>query len=107
MSPTSNQAFEMLSSPRRRYAIRVLGMNGRMDRVDLIRRVAIMENGEDAIPAKSDNDVYKRVYVSMVQTHIPRLESCELIEIDDGVVIPSDEAKKLHSVVKQVTSRLG
>lgn len=75
--------FDVLSNARRRYAIELLNRHEPGDEIDLgdlVDYVAAREN--DTTVAKLDYKQRKRVYSSLRQTHLPKLDDCGLIEYD-------------------------
>ena len=74
--------FDLLSSPRRRTALQVLHEEG--DVIDDLRtladHVAARETGKQ--PDQLTRPERKRVYVSLYQTHIPKLEEAGAITFD-------------------------
>lgn len=77
--------YTLLSSSRRRVLLRYLDRNGgRAAFADATRAVAMAE-GADATAAPSE---YKHVYVSLYQSHVPKL-------VEAGVVDHDREAKTL------------
>lgn len=74
--------FDILSSPRRRYVLYYLRTSGDpVQLTDLAEEVAAWENNTET-PDITEQE-RKRVYVSLYQTHIPRLAEVGLIEYDD------------------------
>ena len=77
--------YDLLSSSRRRVLLRYLDRNGgRASFADATRAVAVAE-GADPAAAPSE---YKHVYVSLYQSHVPKL-------VEAGVVDHDREAKTL------------
>jgi hypothetical protein len=73
--------FEVLSSDRRRYLIYFLqASGGEADLRDLARLIAARENGTD--PEDISDKEQKRVYISLYQSHVPKLEDYDLVEYD-------------------------
>jgi len=73
--------FDILSSPRRRYVLYYLRTTGESVKLtDLAEQVAAWENETD--PDKITEQERKRVYVSLYQTHIPRLDDAGIIDYD-------------------------
>lgn len=85
--------FDILSSPRRRYVLYFLRTTDEPVKLtDLAEQVAAWEN--DTIPENITEQQRKRVYVSLYQTHIPRLDEAGIIEYDkeSGNIALSDDA---------------
>ncbi|WP_418284686.1 DUF7344 domain-containing protein [Halorubrum sp. DTA46] len=75
--------FDVLSNARRRYAIELLNQydpGDEIDLSDLVEYVAAREN--DTTVADVDYKQRKRVYSSLRQTHLQKLDDCGLIEYD-------------------------
>jgi DNA-binding transcriptional ArsR family regulator len=76
-----DQVFDILSSPRRRYVLYYLReYGGPVELTDLAEKLAAWENDTtvEALPPQAR----KRVYVSLYQTHVPKLEEAGLIVYD-------------------------
>jgi len=91
-----NDLFDILSSARRRYVLYLLDENGEMKLMDLAEHVAAWENEIDREAVT--NDQRKRVYVSLYQTHVPRLEEFGLVEYEaeNGSVSPAESANTIR-----------
>lgn len=77
-----DQAFDILSNRRRRYALHYLSKE--VDGVtlqSLAERIAAWENDLD--PDELSKKQRKRVYVSLYQTHIPKLQDAGIVEYDE------------------------
>lgn len=75
---TKDEVFEVLSSSRRRRILYHLHRRGgTADLRTLARDTAIDETGESF-----DDDDVKRFYISLYQTHVPRLEEAGVVEYD-------------------------
>ncbi len=73
--------FDLLSSPRRRYVIYYLRKNGGpVELTTLAEHVAAWEN--DTTVDRLDSQDRKRVYVSLYQTHVPRLAETGVVDYD-------------------------
>ena len=71
--------YDLLASSRRRVLLRYLDRNGgRAAFADATRAVAVAE-GADPAAAPSE---YKHVYVSLYQSHVPKLEQAGVVEHD-------------------------
>ncbi len=71
--------FDLLSAGRRRAVLRHL--EHELDEVsfsELTEAVAV----EEGLPADGTPDDYKKVYVSLYQTHVPKLEEAGVLEYD-------------------------
>lgn len=86
-------AFDILSSPRRRYVLYYLRtLDEAVKLTDLAEQVAAWEN--DTQPEKITEQERKRVYVSLYQTHIPRLADAGIVDYDkeSGLITLADDA---------------
>lgn len=74
--------FDILSNPRRRYALYYLRQeSGPIKLTKLAEHVAAWENETDV--DSLENQERKRVYVSLYQTHIPKLADAGLVHYDE------------------------
>ncbi|QLG29784.1 hypothetical protein HUG10_19475 (plasmid) [Halorarum halophilum] len=84
---SQNEVYDLLSNPRRRFVISYLREHGGpIELTALAREVAAWEN---QVPAEELTDQQeKRVYVSLYQTHIPKLRNAGVVDYDpdDGVI---------------------
>ncbi|WP_423999559.1 DUF7344 domain-containing protein [Haloarcula salina] len=72
-------AFDILGNERRRACLNYLaGHDGSLPVSDLGRAVA----REVADPGTDEDDLYDSVYISLCQSHLPRLDSVDLVEYD-------------------------
>ena len=91
-----DKVFEILSSRRRRMVLFYLRKHGDTATVnDLAEQVAAWENDTDIEELTSQER--KRVYVSLYQTHLPKLADTDLIDydVDDGIVTLTDRATEI------------
>lgn len=84
--------FRLLSNPRRRYVLYYLREHGGEARLEEVTRsLAAWET--DKSPEELGDDDEKRVYVSLYQTHVPKLEEHGVVEYDsDSTVIKLTDA---------------
>jgi hypothetical protein len=102
---TQDLVFDILSSPRRRYVLYYLRETGETVALnDLAEHVAAWEN-ETEVDQLSDQE-RKRVYVSLYQTHIPKLDSVGIIDYDQqsGMVELTDRVHRIEDYLTE-TSR--
>ncbi|MFU8869648.1 hypothetical protein [Natronococcus sp.] len=99
-----DDVFEMLSNQRRRWVLHYLKREEE-ERVDLRTLVDSVSSWEyetpaDELPWKKR----KRVYTSLRQSHLPRLDETGVIEYDRnrGEVALTDEARKLQLYLEYV-----
>jgi hypothetical protein len=84
---TRDDTFEILSNHRRRFALHHLQQNGEKAQLgDLSEHVAAWENDIDVQQVSSTER--KRVYTSLQQFHLPKMDETGVVEFDDreGVV---------------------
>jgi hypothetical protein len=97
--------FDVLSNARRRYAIEYLKGHEPGDEIelsDLVDYIAACEN--DVSIAEIDYKQRKRVYSSLRQTHLPKLNECNLIEYDRdrGTIALSDAVSEVQMHMEYV-----
>lgn len=96
--------FELLSSTRRRRVLYYLREHDGMATVnELAEQIAAMEN--DVEVEDLNRQQRKRVYVSLYQTHVPKLEEAGIIEYDDetGEVRLTDRAVETDTYLTPAT----
>jgi len=83
---TQDDVFDILSSARRRYVLYMLKTEGPMELTALAEHVAAWEN--DTAVEDLSKQQRKRVYVSLYQTHVPKLAESGLVDYDQesGIV---------------------
>lgn len=93
---TSEQGelFDLLSNHRRRYTIRYCRENGSISLSDLAERIAAVEQEKSV--AEITAAERKRVYTSLQQTHLGRLEDAGMIESDGDEIELTDRAEELE-----------
>jgi hypothetical protein len=104
---TQDTVFDLLSNARRRLILSYLQQaDESVDIFELARKISAVENDIDVEDVSDKQE--KRVYVSIYQTHIPKLESAGLIEYDSdsgeltltnrtnafGEFLPSEESSR-------------
>jgi len=88
VSLTQHEIHELLSSDRRRVLLSalVVDQDGEATLSDMAEHVARVENGvEPDHPLTSTQR--KRAYISLYQTHIPKLERYGVIDWDDQALV--------------------
>jgi hypothetical protein len=93
VSASPDTVFDVLSNPRRRYVLYYLRESGpSIELTNLAEEIAAWEN--DTTPEELTEKERKRVYVSLYQTHVPKLEEVGFVEYDSdsGVVSLTDRA---------------
>lgn len=95
---SQDTAFDLLSNARRRLALQYLQeANGPVSIGELATQVAAMEND---IPVEEvDSQQRKRTYVSLYQTHVPKLAKAGAVEYDaeEGIVELDGDARMITS----------
>jgi hypothetical protein len=102
---SQDEVFDLLSSPRRRYVLYYLrDTGGEIDLTTLAEEVAAWEN-ETAVEDLTQQE-RKRVYVSLYQTHIPRLVDAGLVDhdTDAGTVTLGEEAGEIDRYLQNGSS---
>lgn len=95
---SDDQIFDILSSARRRYVIYYLrNRNEEVSLTELSKQVAAWEYETE--PDELTDQQQKRVYVSLYQTHVPKLADLGIVDYDRdrGAVALGKEAKKFTS----------
>lgn len=93
--------FDILSNPRRRYVLYHLRSTGEpVQLTDLAEKIAAWENDVD--PDEITDDERKRVYVSLYQTHVPRLAEAGFISYDkqSGMISPADRTARIDKYLE-------
>jgi hypothetical protein len=94
---TKDEVFEVLSSSRRRLILYNLHRRGGKAVLrDLARDTAEAESDDDV-----DDDVVKRFYISLYQTHVPKLEEVGLVRYDSDTktVSLTDRIEEVEAVL--------
>ncbi|MFU8867664.1 ArsR family transcriptional regulator [Natronococcus sp.] len=74
-----SEVFHILGNDRRRAIVQLLaGEAGRIDVSEVATEIASTESESSSVP----NNLYKSVYVSLQQTHLPQLQEDAVIEYD-------------------------
>lgn len=97
-----DEIFEVLSSPRRRYAISVLNRHdGPMELTELAEEVAAIEH--DTTVEDLGEQQRKRVYVSLYQTHVPKLAETGIVlhDTDAGTVELAPAASEIDTYLSE------
>jgi DNA-binding transcriptional ArsR family regulator len=101
---SQDEVFEVLKSPRRRYALYYLRQEGgETELSDLTEQVAAWEN--ETTPSALSTEQRKRVYISLYQTHLPKLDGADIVEYDrdEGIVRLGDRASDLDLYLGDVS----
>ncbi|WP_254764760.1 DUF7344 domain-containing protein [Natrinema marinum] len=74
-----SEVFHILGNDRRRAIVQLLAdEGGQVDVSDVANEIAATESDTSPVP----NNLYKSVYVSLQQTHLPQLQEDAVIEYD-------------------------
>ena len=80
---TQTEAFDILSNERRRHALHyLLAQDDGTEIGELSEQVAAWENGEELEQVTSDER--RRVYVSLHQTHLPRMDDAGILQYENS-----------------------
>lgn len=95
--------FDILSNTRRRMVLYYLRQYGGSATVqELAREIAALEN--DVTVEELTRQQQKRVYVSLYQTHLPKLEETGIVESDEsGSVYLTDRAGEIDGYLQSAT----
>ena len=93
------EIHKVLSNERRQLTLKILGeAGGEMSARELSERIAEIETGESPPP----RNIRQSAYVSLLQTHLPKLDELDVVEYDDGA-----KTVDLSHRAKQVTYFMG
>jgi hypothetical protein len=93
-----NEVYDILRNERRRHVLRFLRRNGTTTTIgDLADAIAEAETGESPPPS----DTRQSVYVSLHQTHLPKLDNLGVIEYDRD-----ERTVQLREAATEILSRL-
>lgn len=96
-----SRTFELLSNHRRRYAWHhCKQVESQVPLGDLAEQVAAWENEKRV--AEITSAERKRVYTSLQQTHLPKLDDAGIVRFEDGAVELGDRADELEVYVDVV-----
>lgn len=102
-----HDVYRILSAHRRRLIISILDErgDGQVSVSELAHAVASRETGTD--PLGISEDEFKRVYVAVTHSHLPLLETSNLVEWDrDGSLVSSGHSvSALADVIQDIEER--
>jgi len=101
-----DEVFDLLSNRRRRCVVHYLRQRGCVVELsELAQRVAAWENGVDVRELTAAQR--KRVYTSLQQTHLDKLDDAGIVEYDAdrGVVAPTPAMEELEVYLEVVSGR--
>lgn len=104
---SQSDVFDVLSNPRRRFVLYYLReVEASVELNELARQIAAWENDTDESEL-TDQD-RKRVYVSLYQTHVPKLTDVGLVEYDQdsGTVRLTDRTSVIDEYLGDGASSL-
>ncbi|WP_276271500.1 DUF7344 domain-containing protein [Haloarcula litorea] len=93
---SKGEIFDVLQNERRRYVLQYLRQNGGpVELGDLASHVASMEYDCDSSDVSSAQR--KRVYTTLQQTHLPRMDETGIVDYDDedGVIATTEQTEEL------------
>jgi hypothetical protein len=96
---TADVVFQTLSNERRRLALQALASEGTMTVRELTTSVAAAENG--VAVEELEYRERKRVYTSLVQTHLPAMHKNDVVDYDKsrGVVTLRPETREFEAYI--------
>ena len=106
-SLSQDVVFDILSSPRRRYVLYYLRQTDEpVELTSLAEQVAAWENETE--PDQLTDQERKRVYVSLYQTHVPKLHESGIVEYDSdsGLVDLANRAREVDEYLVQPGRRI-
>ena len=93
---SKGEVFEVLRNQRRRYVLQYLKQDSRpVELGDLTQQVAAWEY--DTIPEKVTPEQRKRVYTTLQQTHLPKMDEAGILvfDSDSGVIEATDRTRDI------------
>lgn len=102
-----NELFDIMGNQRRRYILCYLyNQNGPIECSELAKQIAAWENCSEQ--KQIETDQYYSVYNSLYQSHLPKLESVELIEYNrqENLVYSTDRMKEISRFIDSTSSSL-
>ncbi len=100
---SSGEAFELLCNQRRRYVLHYLKRDDQpVELGTLAQHVAAWEY--ETTPEEVTSEQRKRVYTTLQQTHLPKLDETGILEFDDetGIVRGTDRTHELNVYLEVV-----
>ena len=92
--PEKDELYDLLSNHRRRYVLHFCKRtDGPVTLSELAEQVAAWEQDKEI--AELSSAERKRVYTSLQQTHLNRLDDAGIVDFDDDEVTLTDRAKEL------------
>lgn len=78
----ADTVFGLLSNERRRYVLTLLGLEGRPLSLKMIATEIATRNTSES-SKRVPEELYRSIYVSLYQNHVPRLADAGVVEYDD------------------------
>ncbi|WP_255170218.1 DUF7344 domain-containing protein [Natrononativus amylolyticus] len=103
---SKGEIFEVLRNQRRRYVLQFLKQDGRPTELgDLAQQVAAWEY--DTVPEKVTPEQRKRVYTTLQQTHLPKMDEAGILlfDSDHGIIEPTDRTDDISVYLEIVPGR--
>jgi len=99
-SDTLDFVFDVLSNSRRRLVLtRLHETGGESTTSDLAEHIAAVEN--DKPESELTSQERKRVYVGIYQTHLPKMDDADVVDVDDrGVVTLGPNADAVYQFIE-------
>lgn len=101
-----DRIFSLLQNRRRRLVLEYLRTHESTTQSDLARHVAAVENGTDEAAVTSTQR--KRVYVSLYQAHLPKLDDFDAVSFDRdrGTIERTPRTEDLLTYIDRLDDRL-
>lgn len=99
------ELHEILANERRIYVVDILANERRIERSSLAREVAASETGTDVVAV--DSDEYSRVYISLYQSHLPKLAEFGVITQERDTISPGPNFDAVRSARNAVALSQG
>lgn len=100
-----DDVFDVLSNPRRRYALHVVRDEDEVELGEVAEQVAAWEN--DTSVESVGSDQRKHAYTALQQRHLPRMDEMDVVEFDRraGTVAPADALDEFDIYLEVVEGR--
>lgn len=103
--PSIDEVFDILKNERRRLVLSYIRQHGEATVGDLAIHVAAIENDKDEAAVRGQER--KRVYISLYQSHLPRMKSAGAIEYDSdrGTITPTSQTSDFYQILQTSQSK--
>ena len=100
-----DDVFDVLSNPRRRYALHVVRDEDEVELGEVAEQVAAWEN--DTSVESVDSTERKHAYTALQQRHLPRMDEMDVVEFDRraGTVAPAGALDEFDIYLEVVEGR--